>query len=506
MPGQEGPTAYQPRDLGREVIRGAGWMLGAQATVQVIGLVTSMLVARFLGPRSVGLAGMALVFGSLALVIVDFGFASALVQKPKLDDEDASTAFWAGLGLGIALTLAGIGLSWPIAHFYRQPEVQPLFAVLSLCFLFTAPGIVQGALLTRELRFRSLQVRTIIATSISCAVAIVLAALGSGPWAIVAQDLTITSVSTILLWRSSSWRPSWRVSRDSLRTIMRFGGNVFGARFTDWGAKNTDNLLVGRFLGASSLGAYSVAFNVVVSPAKRISIPLAEVFFPAFSVMRDPKRIAATWLRAVRMVAFAIVPLMLGVLALAPDFVRIVFGPKWHAAVPILQILAPVGLLQALSGMNASVLQAINRPGLLFRFIAVASITTISAFAVGLIWGLEGVAIAYLIVEAGLEPSFMVLTSRAIGRRPSDWVRSVSGVLEAGLGMLVAVLALRSFLLRTSLPLGIRFGICVVLGGLSYIGLVLWRAPEIKREFRVLRERRRGPIDAPEPRELTAAR
>jgi O-antigen/teichoic acid export membrane protein len=135
-------------------------MLGSQAVTQVVGLITSILVARALGPRAVGLAGMALVFGSLTLVIVDFGFASALVQKRELTDEDASSAFWAGLALGVALTLLGIGISWPISALYGEPEVQKLFAVLSLSFLFTAPGIVPGALLTRELRFRALEVRS----------------------------------------------------------------------------------------------------------------------------------------------------------------------------------------------------------------------------------------------------------------------------------------------------------------------------------------------------------
>jgi O-antigen/teichoic acid export membrane protein len=187
------------------------------------------------------------------------------------------------------------------------------------------------------------------------------------------------------------------------------------------------------------------------------------------------------------------------VLALAPDFVRLVFGSKWHAAGPVLQILAPIALAQTLTGLNFGVLQAIGLPELLFRYTVVASVITIAAFAVGLIWGLTGVATAYLIVSAGLQPAFVLLTSRALGSPPRNWVRSVSGILQAGLGMLAVLLAVRSALLGTSLSLAVRFALCVAAGALVYALLVLWRAPEIKNELRILRERRRRPAAATEP-------
>jgi PST family polysaccharide transporter len=253
----EPPVTEEPeaasRDLRSLVVRGAGWMMASQVAIQLLALATSIVVARFLTPREVGLAAMALVFSSLAIMMVDAGIASVLVQKPELTDEDLDTAFWTNVALGVGLTLLGVGLSWPIAQLYGEPQVQPLFAVLSLTFLFTALGIVQGGLLTRELRFRSLEMRTIVATAISCAVGMALAVLGAGPWAIVAQNLTISGVSTALLWLSSPWRPRPRFSRARFRGMAGFGGHVLGTRTVTWGARNVDNLLIGRHLGAASL-------------------------------------------------------------------------------------------------------------------------------------------------------------------------------------------------------------------------------------------------------------
>ncbi len=442
-------------------------MTVSQAAIQVLAFVTAIVIARFLSPFEVGLAAEALVFASLALVIVDFGFASVLVQRPALSEDDRSTAFWAGMFLGVALTLIGIAASWPIASIYGEPEVQPLFAVLSLAFLFTAPGIVQGALLTRDLAFRSLEVRTIIATTMSCATGIGLAIAGAGAWAIVAQDLVITAVSTLLLWRASSWRPQWRFSMQSLRGMAGYTGNVFGTRVLAWGTINLDNFLIGRFVGAAQLGAYTLAYSVVIMPATRIATPIAHVFFPAFSRVSEPARIATMWTRANRMVALLIVPSMLGLIAVAPEFVRVVFGEKWNAAIPVIQILATVGLIQGLFALNAPILQALDRTSTLFRFTAL-SVLTVIGFAAGLPWGIEGVAVGFLVVTVATAPVYLRLTTDAVGLPASEWLRSVAGVLQAGIAMMLIVLGARELLVGADVAEdAVLLAILVVLGAAS---------------------------------------
>jgi O-antigen/teichoic acid export membrane protein len=469
-------------------------MIASQGATQVLALVTSVVIARFLGPFEVGLAAEALVFASLALVFVDFGLGSAIIQRPNLTADDKSTAFWAGMALGVALLLIGIGLSWPIAALYGEPRVQPLFAVLSLAFLFTAPGVVQGALLTREMRFRSLQIRTIIATTVSCVIGISLAVAGAGPWAIVAQILTITSASTALLWRASPWRPQAIFSMDSLRSMRVYASHVFGTRTLEWGTANLDNFLVGRFLGAAPLGAYSIAYSLIITPVTRVAEPVTQVFFPAFSAMREPTRIAGAWLRATRILALVVAPAMFGLLVLAPDFVEVVFGDKWDAAVPVIQILSLVGLIRALTAVNHGVLQSLARTRVLFRFTVVLSVATVAAFIAGLPWGIDGVATAYLTVTLVLQPIFLWLTTRAVGLSVRDWLRSVAGVLEAAVGMLAVVFAARELLLSTDLGAGSRLVAVTALGALVYLPLVAWRAPEVGTELRgVLRRLRQPP-------------
>jgi PST family polysaccharide transporter len=461
-------------------------MIASQGATQVLALITSVVVARFLAPRRVGLAAEAVVFVELALVAVDFGFATVIVQRPALSEEDKSTAFWAGMALGVGMTVLGVGLSWPIAALYHEHLVQSLLAVMSLTFLFTAPGIVQGALLTRELRFRSLELRTIAATTASCIMAMALAALGAGPWAIVAQVLTISFVSTALLWRSSSWRPRLIFSLPSLRGMARYTSHVFGSRTLLWANENMDNFLVGRFLGAASLGAYSLAFSIAIAPVKRLASPVSHVFFPAFSRMRNLESIREAWLRAVCMLALVLVPPVFGVIVVAPDFVRVVFGPKWHAAAPALQLLAPVGLLLSLMEFNDGILKALAQTHLLFRMSAAISILSVCAFASGLNWGIRGVATAYLLVSLVIQPTYLWLTARAVGISPWAWLRSIAGVVQAGAMMVALLLVARALLVQAEVSAAGRLACLVALGPISYCALVLWRAPEVKPELRSL--------------------
>ena len=465
-------------------------MMVSQVSIQLLGFATAVVVAHFLTPREVGLVAMAIVFSNLALVMTDAGVASALVQKAELSEEDKSTAFWVSVTVGAIMTLAGVGLSWPVSALYGEPRVQVLFAALSPAFLFTALGIVQGALLTRELKFRRLALRTVTATVASVSIAMLLAALGLGPWALVVQVLTITSVSTILLWRSSDWRPRRGFSTTSLRELTAFGGPVLGARMISWGGTNIDNLLIGRYVGASRLGAYSIAFNLMITPVTRLAGPMTRVLYPAFSRIRDPVRIGEIWLRAVRVVAAAVVPTMLGLVVVAPDFIAVVFGRRWHEAAPVLQILAPVGMVQALQALNYGILQSIARTRTLFRYSLFASAAAIGSFAAGLPWGIKGVAAGYALASIVLEPTYLFLTTRAIGVPVRDWIRSVRGVFESGIGMAALVGAARVGLVRLDHAPSARLAIAIALGMCVYFPLLRWRAPEVIEEVRAVRRRR----------------
>ena len=481
----------QPSEsLRAPVMQGFAWKGVSQIFLQGSRLVVAVILARMLSPHDYGLAAMALVLASLVIVFSDVALGAALVQRTRLSDADRSTAFWTSVSVGALCTVLGISLSGVLAGFYGDPDVQPLFAALSLSFLITSLAATHEALLVREMNFRSLEIRMMVGTAAGAVAGILLAAKGYGAWAIIGQQLALSTVSTALLWLLSPWHPSLSFSRSSLRSLGGFSGNVFAHRLLYYLHRNIDNLLIGRFLGPASLGVYGFAYNVMLVPFSRIAGPLTEVLFPAFSRMQhDRARMTAVWVRAVRLVASFSVPALLGLVVVAPDFVSVVLGEKWAGATTLIQILAWVGLLQSLQTLNPNILQALDRTGTLLRYTIVFFALHMTAFVVGLQWGVVGVAVAYLVSSLIVEPLFAWVTTRALGVSPLVLVRGLSGVFQASALMFVAVLATRLLLQEAGVGAPLRLAATVAVGILVYVPCWKWRAGDAFDELKAFRRR-----------------
>ena len=490
-------TEQGPRDsIGSRILSGLAWKAGSQVSLQLVRMVVALALARMLAPQDWGLAAMVLVFSGFVVVFTDNALGTALIQREKLAPGDRSTVFWISAALGLLLTLGAIAAAAPLASFYGEPEVRGLFTVLALTFFVSALGTTHAALLIRDMHFRILELRLIAATLVGAGCAIGVAANGFGAWAIVAQQLTEAVVSTTLLWWWSPWRPSLTFSWGSVRRLGRFAGNVFGENALYQAGRAVGVALVGRVLGAASLGAYSLATTVVLLPFTRLGVPLQQIFLPAFSRMQDDReRMADMWIRVTRLVAAITVPALVGLAIVAPDFVQVVLGSRWEEAVPLIQILAWAALIQALQTLNGEVLLALNRSGTLLRFTMLWAVASVGGIALGLQWGLLGVAVAYTVAVVGVELIRLYLTASALDISVWRLVRALAGVAQAGAAMAAVVLLARESVLVDVSPAA-RLVLLALLGALVYVVCCAWRAPEITAEVRAVLHRRR-PVKAP---------
>jgi len=480
-------------DLRRRVLRGLVWVGASQAGGQLIRALVAIAIARLLTPAEYGLAALSLVFASLVMVFSDLALGAALIQRKELSLVDRDTAFWTTIIAGVVFTVLGAGLSGPIASLYGQPEAQPLLFVLSLSFLVSALGATQQNLMLRDMDYKRVEVLPLMGGLVGGIAAVVTAAYGAGAWAIIVQQVVAVVVTTILVWKRSEWRPRLAWSWESLKSMGSFSAYMLGQRVLFYMQANGDRFLIGRFLGTSALGVYAVAYNTMLVPASKLGGPLQRVFSPAFSRIQDqPERIAATWARVARLIAAVSVPALAGLVVVAPDFVPLVLGSHWDEAVPVVQILAWVGIIQAVQVINMDILLARGRSRTMFRFALVVTTAHMIAFAIGLQWGVIGVATAYAISTTLVEPSQTVLAARALGVSPMIFVRAISGVFLAAGGMCLAVLALRGFLVDADVPAAGRLVLCIGFGVIVYTGLCLWRVPELLAEVRGLLDRRSG--------------
>jgi O-antigen/teichoic acid export membrane protein len=474
------------------VFNGLLWKVASQIFGQLSGMVVAIILARLLAPGDYGLAAMVLVFAALVPIFADVALGAALVQRKEISEDDRSTVFWTSAVVGLWFTILGIALSWPIASFYGEPKVQPLFAGLAATFLLSSLGTTQSALLQRSMSFRALELRIMAGQFAGAVVGITAALLGYGAWAIIGQQIATVAGSTLLLWVFSEWRPSFRFSLASLRDLGTFSGNVFLTRILFYFNRNLDNLLIGRYIGPAALGAYALSYNVMLSPLSRLAWPIQEVLFPAFArIQDDVEKMRTVWFRVNRTVGALTIPAMVGLAIVAPEFVDLVLGDKWQQAVPLIQILAWVGLLQSLQSLNSSILQARDRTQTLFGYSVVALVASAAGFIGGLHWGVVGVAAGYSVACTFVEPFYTYLTARALEVSALEFLRNLRGVIESTFVMGVVVLLARMVLVNQGVPSALRLVLMIVLGIVVYGGVALVRARDVIADVKDVAPRRR---------------
>jgi O-antigen/teichoic acid export membrane protein len=471
------------------VVSGLAWKIASQLLGQGSRIAVGLILARLLTPHQFGLAAMALAFSGLAMILSDPALSAALVQRRHITEIDKSTVFWTTVTAGALCTGIGIAIAHPVAAFFGDPAVAPLFAVESLTFLLVALSATQVAVLTREMSFRSLELREMAGTVAGAVVGVALALTGGGAWAIIGQSVAGTAAATVLLWKFSPWRPQATFSQRSLRECGGFGIKLFGSRLLSFVNLNADNLLVGRYLGSAALGIYAIAYNVMFAPLARVAQPVQSVLIPAFARLRDePQRVGEVWLRGSLLTAVVAVPGFVGMLVVAPDFVPVVLGSRWDAAVPVLQLLCIAGIVQALHMLQWSLLQARGEAGTLLRFNLFSTVVNVTAFAVGLMWGIKGVAAGFAISRVLLLPLFPWLACRSVGMPLRRFFTNLRPVAEAALFMLGAVFGARVLLVHAGVGTAARLVLLVAVGAVAYIGILFVRSRPLLIELRRLRE------------------
>lgn len=469
------------QDLAKKAASGALWSTAARIGQQSILLVATIILARLLPPSAYGLLGMATVVIGFVSIFADLGTSAALIQREDLTDGLTSGIFWLNMAFGVMLTTVLIvGAPW-VARFYREPQLTSLVIVLSLSISVSSLGAVQQALLMRGMSFRQLACIELGSSVAGAGAAVALAASGAGVWSLVALSLVTAALTTGLLWMASEWRPRPRLAWQEVKSVLAYGLNLSGFGIVNYFSRNADNMLVGRYLGSETLGHYAMAYRIMLYPLQNISWVVGRVLFPVLAQMQqDDGRFRQTYLRVCAMVAAISFPLMLAILVLSGPLVVVVLGSEWMPIAPLLVILAPVGMLQSVGTTVGQIYMAKGRTDWMFRWGLGATAVTVGAFAIGLRWGVTGVAAAYAVVATLLQYPAFAIPFRLIGLPMKDlgialWPVLMRALIMCGL-MMAGRLAMERGGVTDSWIILIVVG---TLGAASYAALMFWRRPAV---------------------------
>lgn len=477
-------------NLTTKTVQGVGWSGLSQIVRSLLQLVIIAILARLLTPNDFGLIAMVVVFINLAMVFRDLGLTAALIQRSGITEEHLSSSFWINVLIGFLLALLLLVLAPAIAYFYGEDRLTLIIMVLASTFFISSFGIVQTALFTKELKFKPLAIIEILAVVISGTVAIFLAFSGFGIWSLVWQQVISSFVIVIFLWRFSSWIPKFLFQWQRVKELLRFGLNLTGFNFANYFNRNLDNFLIGKFLGSASLGFYNLTYHLLFFPLNNISQVIGRVMFPSLSAIQDDKgRVCDIYIKANRYIAAVTFPLMVGLLVVAPQFIRVIFGLQWERSIFLVQILALVSLMQSIGTTVGWIYKSQGRTDILFRWGIFSVVIIAMAFVIGLRWGVEGVTIAYAIASLLLIYPCFVIPFRLIGLKFSHFIKQLSSIFLATAGMGAIMSAMRFFLNTT---LGANDLVTLILtttaGIMSYVSLLFVFDKSLYREvFQLLR-------------------
>jgi len=380
-------------------------------------------------------------------LFLDQGFAQAIIQRDKIEAAHLDTAFWTSVLMATLFVLGTVAGAGFVAKFYSEPSLAAIIRWMSLSFLFSGLSSVQSAVLQRNMQFKILAARSLVAT-VACGIAGMSAAyMGLGVWSLVIKEIVFGLTSAILLWSTSNWRPGFRFSSQHFRELFSFGINIVGFNFLNFFNRRADDLLIGYFLGAVALGYYSVAYRILLIMIGLLTNVTNQVALPAFSrIQKEPERMRKAFYKVTKYTSLISLPVFIGIAILAPELITVLFGEEWLPSVPIMQILAFIGIVHSAQYFMSTVLLAMNKPLWRLKIIFLTTVCNVIGFLIVVQWGIAAVAICYVTSGYLFSPLPLILVKKLIKIDIKQYLLQYSAPILSTLIMVACILGMKQVL------------------------------------------------------------
>lgn len=349
--------------LKQQTISGVKWLVGASVANKAISFATTIIIARRLGPSVYGLFAFAMVVVASFELFKSLGVDTALIRRKDDFDRAANTAFMMIPSIGILLFIILIISAPLIGKMLDNQSLTPIIRLLGVIFVISCFSKIPNVYLERDMQFKFLSKVDFICTITFSVGAIIFTFLNFKIWALVLAYILKMLVHMVLVWKRTGWRPKYEFDKKIAIEMLHFGKFILISSIIWFLKMNLDNLLVGKYLGATMLGYYAVAFNIANFGADYFGGQIYRVTYPAYSKLEgNLERLQEAFLKIFKYMCLFAIPLGMGVLLLGEEFLSFVYGSKWLGASSVLKILALAGIFNTLPISTGGIFLACNRP------------------------------------------------------------------------------------------------------------------------------------------------
>lgn len=475
-PGQPGKRGA----LGRQAARGALVTVGAQIIKIIIQVAGVVVLARLLTPGDYGLVAMVTAIVGVAEIFRDFGLSAAAVQAKRLSRGQRDNLFWINTAAGAFLTTVVILLAPLVAAFYHRPELVDLTRTIAFVFLINGMTTQFRADLNRRLQFSRIALVDIAAPVVALTTSVALAAGGAGYWALAAQQLATSGMLFLGAFGFARWLPRWYRRSEPMDELLRFGWNLAGSQLVGYLGNNIDSMTIGYRFGATPLGLYNRAFQLLMTPLGQLRQPTTTVALPVLSQLREDRDGSDRYVQRGQLaLGFTLVAGLGFVVGGAHPITGVFLGQQWLSVEPVLRLLAVAGIFQTLAfvGYWIYLSHGLTKQLLHYTFLTVA--IKMTCILVGSTWGVVGVAWGYALAPALAWPLSFWWLSRSSTIHVSRLFVGAGRIL-----VLTAVVAATTFAAsELSAAAGVWWQLVVSLfGAVVGYGLALL-VPQVRRDL-----------------------
>ena len=381
-------------------MKGVAWSGIDNVAQHSVSFVVSIVLARLLSPDDYGLLGIIAIFTAICNAIINGGFGSALIRKKNVTDNDYNTTFIVNLFSSIILYFLIFILAPPISIFFNRHELVLLIRVSSLSFIIGALAIVQQTILIKNIDFKTQTKISLIASIFSGIIGIVLALIGIGVWALVAQMLSLQLFRTGLLWFFNRWIPNFRFSNESFHNLFGFGWKIMASSLLDTIWRELNQVVVGKYYSPASLGQYTRSQQFAQLLSGNLTAVIQKVTYPVLSNIQDDKaRMIAAYRKIIKVTVFITAVSMFFLGAISEPLIHCLIGEKWHEAATYLPLICIVGSFYPLHAINLNMLQVQGRSDIYLVLEIIKKILAFGPLFIGAFVGIIPMLLADIVVD-----------------------------------------------------------------------------------------------------------
>jgi O-antigen/teichoic acid export membrane protein len=365
----------------KDVFKSLQWSFLQQISIQVLGFIVSIVLARLLPVTDFGIIGKIYVFTTIGIVLIDSGLSTSIIRSKTIDDISLNSVFCANVVFSLLFYIIIFLLAPIIANFYDDQILVLIIRIFCISLVISSLFTIQKAILTRDLDFKSIGIISVIAMVISSLVGVLMAVLGYGVWSLIAINILNALISLIIYYYYSRWRPNFSFSFIVFKEHINFGYKLLLASLLDAVFSNSSYVIIGKIYNSFTLGLFTRADGLRKITVLGISTPLKSILLPILSSIQDNEtKLKTIYIFILQIALLIVTPILLFLTVYADQIFNILYGSKWDGAVPFFKILCLSSILYPISTYVVSFLNVKGRSDLVLKIESIKKIAIILAF------------------------------------------------------------------------------------------------------------------------------